>query len=1022
MKKIYFVLSHSHLKWLTIKKSVVIFGLIALLLTGLTSVSSAQGVMRGTITDDSNLPLPGVSVMVQNTTNGTITDIDGNYVLSNLNTGDVVIFSFIGMITQQITYSGQSEVNIQMLTDTKSLDEVVVTALGIQRDKKSLTYSSQQVTGEELMKTKDVNFMNSLAGKTAGLDVKKSSSGAGGSTRTVLRGSKSISGLSEPLYVIDGIPMINRKGGQPGMWGGTDQGDGLSQINPEDIESISILKGSNAAVLYGSEGANGVVIINTKKGRTGQTVVSASSSTVFESILLMPELQFTYGADGGQLSWSDTKGSYDDTFVDDFFETGHNLINTISISGGNARTTAYFSYGNTSNKGIVPKNTYSKHNVTFKQATKLFNDKVTVRSNVMISSESTKNRNPAGYYLNPLVGLYTFPRERDFDSYKENYEVFNVDRNMNLQNWFIQGDHFQSNPYWVINKEPREDLTKRLIAQAAIEWAIDKHWNIEVRGNVDYADKIFEQKHYAGSNFVNCSQNGRWQYQNYNDFQLYTDALLKYNNEFGDFRIDGVLGAVYSKTTLGKGVSVDNGTDALFYPNEFYFQNLPTNVQVSSTLADRRIKQGLLGTLTLGYKEMLFLDLAGRNEWASTLIGTGNESYFYPSVGISAIISEMLTMPTWVSYGKVRASHTTVANEVPWNRIHPQNTITASGGVSRNTQKPFTDLKPEMLKSLELGTEWSFFDNRLSFDFTYYDITSNDQFIELPAPSGSGFTTYFINAGEIVNKGYEVTLKAEPVRTENLTWTTVFNFDSNKNEIVEFVAEYPDRTFSYGSSEGYETYIKAGGSFGDLYGYKFKRNEAGQIMLNETTGAPLRTADREYLGNLNPDWSLGWNNTVTYKNFAVSVLINSRIGGKTVSQTESILDGYGVSKRTAYARDLGYVPIDAIQGTTRVNKLDPKLYYTTIGDRNGTLEPYVYDRTNIKLAQLAISYDFDVNALNIPVKQASISLIGQNLLFLYKKAPFDPELTMNTTNSSQSLDNFNLPSTRTYGFNVKFTF
>lgn len=978
--------------------------------------------VKGRVTDENGESVPGVSVLVKGTNAGTITDVNGAYALEVPAEGKILVFSFVGMKTQEIAIEGKTEVNASMVSETIGVDEVVVTALGIQRDKKTLTYSSQQVTGEEMLKAKDINFMNSLSGKTAGLEIKKSVSGAGGSTKTVLRGNKSLSQSSDPLYVIDGIPMVNRKGNQSGMWGGTDEGDGLSQINPEDIESISILKGSNAAVLYGSQGANGVVMINTKKGKAGKTSVNFSSSTVFENIISTPELQFNYGSEGGaKESWSSTKGNYASDYVKDFFQTGLNLMNTLSISGGNDKTTAYFSYGNTSSKGVIPNNEYQKNNVTFQQSTKLLNDKLNIRSNVMLSSEKAENRNTAGYYLNPLTGLYFFPRDKDFSTFKNNYEVFNAARNMNLQNWFVS-DHHQSNPYWLINKQPKTDLTKRVIASVSADYEISKNLKFQARGSYDYAEKSFEQQFYAGGNGTNISENGRWSYKKYDDELIYTDGIFTYQNKFGDFSVNGVLGASYQRTVFGNGVSVDNGTNSLLYPNVFSFQNLPTNVVVSSIYSGKVIKEAVFANAQIGYKDMLFLDLSGRNDWASTLASTGNDSYFYPAVGLSGILSQMFDMPDFISFAKVRASHSTVANEVPFNRISPLNTISGNLGIDWTSQKPFTNLKPEMLRSLEIGTDWKFFDGKLGLDLTYYNINSQDQFITLPAPSGSGYTYYYINAGEIVNKGFEITLNAEPLSSDKFNWNTAVNFSKNTNEIVELVPEFADKKIEYGSSEGYTTYVMAGGSFGDLYGYKFKRNESGQIMLDATSGRPLKTAEREYLGNLEPDFSLGWTNSFSYRQFSLNFLINAKIGGKCFSQTEAMLDGYGVSARSGEARDNGGVEINAIKGTTPVSKIDAKLYYTTVGDRNGIAEPYVFDRTNIRLTQFALTYDLDVKKLDLPLKAASISAVGQNLFFIYKKAPFDPELTMSTDLNSQSLDNFNVPATRTFGFNLKVTF
>jgi TonB-linked SusC/RagA family outer membrane protein len=964
-------------------------------------------------------PMPGVSVLVKGTSTGTATDASGAFALNVSDANGTLVFSFIGYVTQEVQLQGRSDINVSLAEDATQLSEVVVTALGIEREAKSLSYAQQTVDGGQLTQARDINILNSLSGRAAGVDIKKSSSGPGGSTKIVLRGNKSLSGNSEPLFVIDGIPMANNKGSQPGMWGGWDGGDGMSQINPDDIESISVLRGSNAAALYGSQGANGVVLITTKKGKEGAAKVEFSTGATFESVLKKPDLQFKYGAVGGaKESWSYTPGNYASDYVDDFFQTGANLINSLAISGGTSKTSVYFSYGNVSASGITPENTYKRNNITLKQSTKLFNDKVTVSSNVMLSSEVSKNRPPSGYYLNPLTGLYMFPRERNFADYKENYQTFNTTRNMYLQNWFVV-DHHQSNPYWIINREPREDLTKRVIASVDVDYAITEKLSFSVRGNYDYANKSYDQQHAAGSNSTNVHPNGSWFYQKFTDELAYTDAILKYNNKVGDFDFNVIAGGSYQKTVYGNGIGINaSAENGLIYPNEFYFQNILPNVIVNSTLSSRLIKEAVFANATIGYKEKIYLDLAGRNDWASSLAGTGNDSYFYPSVGVTGIISEMITMPTAISFAKLRASYTSVANEVPFNRVNPSNTINAGGGVTRNTTQPFTTLKPELIKSLEIGANMRFLDDNLGLDVTYYNINSTDQFITLPAPSGSGYTSYSVNAGEIVNKGFEITVDATPVHTNKFTWKTAFNYSRNINEVIE---THPDlkSPITTGESEGYYSRFQAGGSINDVYVYKFQRDDQGRIKL-AASGAPLKTALPEYAGNLNPDWILGWNNSLSYGDFSLNFMINGKFGGVTFSQTESMLDGAGVSQRTADDRDAGGVKGNFVQNDVAVSSVDPQTWYRAIGDRNGIGEPYVYDRTNVRLTQLALSYNFPLS--NKFLKAATVSLVGQNLFYLYMKAPFDPELAMSTDRNSQSLDNFNLPATRTFGFNLKVTF
>lgn len=975
----------------------------------------AQRSVSGTVTSEDGAPLIGVNVLVKGTTSGTVTDLDGKYTV-NVPDNAVLEFSYTGYTTQEVSVADQSVVDVT-LAEGIALGEVVVTALGIEREKSSLTFAQQSVDGTELLEARDINFLNSLSGKAAGVEIRKSSSGPGGSTRVVLRGDKSLSGSSDPLFVIDGIPMANNRSGQPGMWGGFDGGDGMSQINPDDIESITILRGSNAAALYGSQGANGVVLITTKEGKEGPAKVSVSTGITFENIMLKPDLQFKYGSEGGtKESWSTTPGNYDSDFVEDFFQTGLNQMNSLSISGGTARTKAYFSFGNVNARGITPQNTYNRYNVTFKQSTKLLNDKLTVGSNILLTNEVGRNRPAAGYYLNPLTGLYFFPRDRNFEEFKNNYSVIDPDRNVIGQNWFVI-DHHQSNPYWLLNEQPRTDQTNRMIGSITLDYQITPKLNISARGNYDFASKLREQQFTSGGNTTNIHPNGSWDYHKFTDELIYTDALLNYNDNFGDFSLGLIAGTSYQKTVFGLGTSVNgDANNGLLYPNEFYFQNLGPNVQVQSTLSSRLVKQAVFANATIGFKEMLFLDFSGRNDWASSLAGTGNESYFYPSIGATAILSKIFELPEAITFAKVRYSSTRVGNEIPFNLVNPQNTITAAGSINRNTTQPFENLRPEIITSNEFGANVRFFDDRFGFDLTYYNTVSTDQFINLPAPSGSGYTRYYINAGKIVNKGIELVVDVTPIYTPAVTWTTSFNFWTNENEVVEMHPDLP--SISTGASEGYDSRFFSGGSIGDIYVYKFQRDAQDRIILDPGDGRPLRTAMREFAGNLNPDWSLGWNNNFKFGKFGLNFIVNGKFGGVAFSQTESMLDGAGVSQRTADDRDAGGVSVNAVQNDVAVSSVDPETWYRAIGDRNGIGEAYVYDRTNVRLTQFALTYQTNLFN-NTP---ATISLVGQNLFFLYLEAPFDPELAISTNRNAPSLDNFNTPATRTIGFNINVNF
>ena len=988
-----------------------------------------QGVqISGTITDVSGQPLPGTNILEKGTNNGVSSDFDGKYSINVSGQSATLVFSYIGFTTQEIVVNNQTTINVVLAEDASQIDEIVITALGIKRSEKTLSYAQQTVKGDDLTSTREANIVSSLSGRAAGVEIKKSSSGVGGSTKVLIRGNKSLSGDGSPLFVIDGIPMVNNRGTQPDLWQGVDQGDGLSQINPDDIESMSVLKGANAAILYGSQGANGVIVITTKSGKQGAAVVNVKSGVTFESIIEGVDLQYRYGTDSpGRQNWSTVAGDYDDTYVDDFFNTGASYFNSVSVSGGNEKTQAYFSYANTTSSGVTPGNEYSKNNFNFKQSTKFFNDKLKVTSNVILAQEGVDDRARSGFIQNPIVALYMFPRNQDFDDYKTNYSQFDETRRLNVHRWAVEGDAWLTNPYWIQNENSYEDKTNRLISSLNLEYDITEQLKLQVRGNYDYAVKSHEGIRRAGGNESHVSPNGWWDYQKYDDTSTYLDGILTYNNTFADFSVTALAGATYQNAVLGQGVSVKppgGGDDQLFYANEFYFGNLIETVQVNSTLNSRVEKQSVFANATIGFKEMLFLDLAGRNDWASTLALTGNDSYFYPSAGLTAIISEMADMPDFISFAKIRGSYAQIANEVPFNVVSQHNTITNTGNVSLNTLRPFTDAKPEQITTTELGLDLRLFQNRLGLDLTYYDIKSEDQFIRLDR-NFEGYTGLFVNAGLITNKGVEVTLTGKPVVTEDFTWSTAINYAINENKIVEI---HEDITaINQGSNQGFRLELREGGSVGAMYVDQFVRDDQGRLQLTGAVGDRkfVETQLQEYIGNAEADYTLGWSNTVNYKDFGLNMQINGKFGGVVGSSSLSILDGWGHTETTAAARDLGYVTVDAVHQDTGevITQMQPEEYFTAVGGpgRGGVKEAYVYDRTNVRISQLALSYKINTEKFDW-LKNASLSLIGNNLLFLYKDAPFDPELTVGTGRVAPGVNNFNLPSTRSYGLNLSLTF
>ncbi len=993
-----------------------------------------QKKISGTVTGKDGIPIAGVNVVVKGTSIGVFTNVNGVFSISVPLQDSILAFSFIGYKNKEVGIGDNTELNVILDDDITQLNEVVVTALGIKREKKALSYSSQQISTDQISQGHDLNFVQSLSGIAAGIDIRQSAAGAGGSTKILLRGTKSFLGSSQPLFVIDGVPLANyQTSDASGMWGGHDSGDGLSTLNPDDIESINILKGSNAAALYGSQGSNGVIIITTKKGAKGKTKVEISSSTAFQTPAILPRLQSSYGqtADGAIDSWG-AKGSYSNP-VKDFFRTGVDLLNSVSVSGGNDNTSAYLSYANSNSQGIMPTNLFNKNNLTFSQRSEFFKNFV-VSSNIMLTDQRIHNKMQNGYYWNPLTGLYLMPRGWDLNNYKNNYQVLDPDRNLMTQNWGIASSNItdtQQNPYWILNNDPNNETTKRIYAGLNLTYKITEALSVQARGNYDYTDQIFEMDAKAGSSptLIGGNSNGRWSYNNLTSTQQYADIILNYNKDFaGAFDINGVLGTSYQKRIIGNGIQIDSNTGGLIVPNEFYLNNVNTasfNGTLNSTIASRDIKESVFGNLSVGYKKMLYLDLSGRNEWSSTLAlpGFNNVSYFYPSVGISTILSEMLSLPRAISFAKLRASYSYVGKEIPSFMTTPENLVDPVNGIKLNTQVPYRTLKPEMQKSVEIGAEMRLFDSRIGFEATYYNINNTNEFLPLTAPAGSGYTTYFVNAGEIRNKGAEVTLTLVPIKNNDFSWESSINYSLNRNKIVKLDPTLKGQYSNGQGGEGYDMTIVESGSIGDIYVTAFKRDANGNIILDDSN-LPEKDQTARKIGSANPNFAIGWNNTIKYKNFSLSFLIDGKFGGKFVDMTEAWYDGFGLSQRSADARDAGGVNVTGVteSGTPVSATVDAKSYYTRIGGRNSFVEPYVYDATNIRLRQVVLTYDLNLKPYHILFDNVNVSLVGHNLFFFYLPAPFDPDNTISTGINSQSVENFCLPPTRSIGFNFKFNF
>ena len=943
--------------------------------------------------------------------------------------------------TQVVTQSDSIQVT--------NIQEVVVTALGIKRDSKSLTYSSQQIGGDDLTSVKTPNLLNSVNGKVSNVQINKTNGGVGGSVRITMRGDKSVRN-SQPLFVIDGMPISNRNTSSPNVdaySGMPDGGDIMSSINPEDIESINFLKGPSASALYGYEGGNGVVLITTKKGKKGKSSISYSTNLTFDNVFSLPKFQNSYlqtipydpstGTTGSQDSWG-AKGS-SKNYVKDFFNTGTTWNNSLTFQAGNEKTTNFFSIANTTNKGVIETQKFDQYNLNYSNTSKFLDNKLTLDANVMASMQKTKNRLTPGHYFSPITNIYWLPRGVNFDNFSgNNYSSFNEERYLPSQNWWaIKPDGSFSvesqNPYWILNKNQVTSKNKNFYGSAALSYKINEWLTAKIRGNYNYFDSETQRNInvYSLPVIMGGNNNGKVYKNLFESRTSYADLLLVGSPKISDdvtlnFTAGGSISDKLFKTTQieNNKLTIAN----LFADNNLQWPGQNGNGVLYTIFQTRDQTQSVFASTNLGYKNMYFLDLTFRNDWSSTLAGSEKVSFSYASIGGNAILSEIFTMPDVISFWKLRASYATVGNGLKPTSPLPQmifnaGTLTGEYSSSPVINHMFSDLFPksELNKSFEIGTELRLFKNKLSFDFTYYNSNATNQYligIDAVSNFGTDVGKVDINAGKINNSGFESTLSYKFYDTRKFRWTSTINASANKNKIKElFPDKYysdPDKIFQLVGG-GYN-YLKLGGSFGDIYGKSFKRDGQGRIIV-DAKGVPFEVNDKTYLGNPNPKFILGFNNSFSIGDLNMEFLIDGKFGGRVLGYTEMMNDRYGVSKATGKARDNGGVTIaNAVKedGTAYTGKTDAHDYYSTVSNIE---EAYMYKATAVRLRQAAISYTFKIKSDYM--RDVTVGLTGSNLFFFYKKAPFDPEQVSGVNAGGVGVDMFGLPTTRSYGISLK---
>lgn len=982
--------------------------------------------VTGRVVDSAGEPLIGATIMVEGTKEGAVTDIDGNFTINTTSKAKLVI-SYVGYTTQTVLVGDKTNIDVTLKEVANTMNEVVVTALGIKRAEKALSYNVQSVGSNELTRNKDANFVNSLNGKVAGVSISKSASGVGGATRVIMRGAKSIEGDNNVLYVIDGIPIFNFSGGRDsGIMGeGRVSSEGIADLNPEDIESISVLAGPSAAALYGSNAANGAILITTKKGKEGRVDISFSSSADFSSPLLMPEFQNTYGNKlGSYESWGEklaTPSSYDPK--KDFFRTGTNFINALTLNMGNEFNQTFASVATTNSRGIVPNNTYDRYNFTIRNTTRMFKNKVQLDLGASYIKQKDNNMVSQGEYWNPIVAAYLFPRGESFEGIKT-FERYDNVRNFPTQYWPISDSRFANqNPYWTAYRNLAPDDKDRFMFNAGLTYNIFDWLSVAGRIRLDKTFITSERKIYASSFNYFAKEKGAYDYYDYKDHQTYIDAIANINKTFGKFSLAANVGYSYSDyASLTRGY----GGNLVLVPNKFSLNNInPSDSKIREAGGDSKVRNvAAFASAELGWRSMVYLTLTGRNDWNSRLVNSSEESFFYPSVGLSGIISEMIKLPSFISYLKVRGSYTEVGSPVSRSGMTP-GTITTPivGGSLKSTDiYPFTDYKAERTKSYEFGLTARFW-KKLSFDFTWYKSNTYNQTFIGELPESSGYKAVYLQAGNVENRGVEMSLGYSD-NFGGLQWNSSLVYSKNVNEIKEMVKDYhhplspkPINIPEVSKDNG-RVLLKVGGSINDIYARKvLAKDNQGFVNVSPSGGMSLETVEPIYLGKTTPDFTMGWNNNFTYKNFGLSFLINARVGGIVTSSTQALLDRFGVSKASADARDAGGVMIPN-QGL-----YDAKKYYTLVATGENDLAGYyTYSATNVRLQELTLSYKFNSKLFNNVIKDLTLSFVATNPWMIYCKAPFDPELTASTGTYGQGNDYFMQPSLKSYGFSVKFKF
>ncbi len=1027
----------------------------------LTSEAWAQSrIVSGTIKDSNGQAIPGVNVLVKGTTNGTVSDGEGKYSISIANTDAVLVFSFIGFATQEVSVGAQTAVDVTLKEDATQLQDVVVTALGIERDKKALGYSVQEVKGADFTVARESNVINNLQGRVAGVQIYKGGTGPGGSSKILIRGAGSLrEGASDPLFVVDGVPFDNNNSAtNQSEYGSFDQGQGIQQINPDDIETMTVLKGPEAGALYGSRGANGVILITTKKGTSRKGIgATYQSNLTFESPLTLPKMQNLYGqgTNGGftgsgasgiaaQGSWGPKLGAsitdpdwtgkvrpqtIDPDDLTKFLKTGMTSTNSVSVSGGSDKNSFRLGYTNMNNSGLLPNSTIKRDMVTLR-VTSAISDRLSADAKISYTRQVGFNRpQTSGSPSNVFAQYYMMPRSihiSDMNPWR--------DSGGGMVLWYPGGYSTLRNPYWTMYEDFNRDVTDRFLTMLKLEYKITDWLKLMLRNGMDKRIVTNDYANAYGIRIIGGSQDGLLNFNS--GYTLNTQVATETNSDFlltasKTFNQINATFSVGGNERFVNSTFIGGSSGNFDFPGVYQVRtgSFPRPDPNSGKTAFR--VNSLYGFMNLSYRSYLFLDASYRNDWTSTL-SPSNRSIGYGSVSASLILSEMLAgkLPEAISYLKVRGGFAQTGNFIGPYSLVPTFSITQGFNNAYTTATPTNlpnpNVRPEKTNSFEVGLDMKFLQNRIGFEVAYYAKYISDQILNISIPSATGYSTKTINAGEVQNTGIEFVISGTPVKTSNFSYNLSLNFNHNVNKVNQLTADYQRFLIQDdASARAIRIVADVGRPMGDIYGRDFSRDAQGRILVDPNTGLPLYSSDKNtLLGNYQPQFTLGFVNNFSYKNFNLGFVIDVRQGGKIYSQTQASLYAAGNAEGTLANRDGGLI-VNGVHadGSANTTAINAQQYWTTVAGFESVASLFTYDASNVRLREATLTYNFPATVFKrLPINRLSFGLVGRNLWLISSHMNgLDPESTFTTTNA-QGYENGTYPSMKSIGFNLNVGF